>query len=431
MLKRTIASLLLSLVATTSLAATNERTAELVGHYRAGIAAMQARDWAAYDEQMRLALEIEPGHPALERHVARACAMTGRFDEAFLWLGRAVESGADFSIEMDAYLDTLKSDARFDTLLARVQALKQPMGNGREAFALAEADFLPEGIAWDPGEDIFYLGSIRRRSIVRIHRDGSHENFVAPGADGLLGVLGLRVDEYRRELWAVTVAQPGMSGLSDANNGTCTVHRYSLESGELLNVYRLGKEDEEHNLNDIVIATDGRAYITDALSGALYTITPGKEMLEVLHGPGTFYAPNGLALSSDGNRLYVAQYSIGIAIMDTATLEADVLPHPASVHPVGIDGLYYDGGSLIGVQNFLGMQQVTRFRLAPGGSAITSAEILQRQHPRFEDPTTAAIANGTIFVVANSQLPKLSADGTVPSPDAFTATYIISIDLQP
>jgi len=64
------------------MAATNERTAELLGHYQAGAAAMRAEDWAAYDEQMRLVLEIEPGHPAVMRHVARACAMTGRFDEA-------------------------------------------------------------------------------------------------------------------------------------------------------------------------------------------------------------------------------------------------------------------------------------------------------------------------------------------------------------
>jgi len=430
MVKRRSAFVLcMLLLAGVSIAATNERTAELLGHYHAGAAAMQAEDWASYDEQMRLVLEIEPGHPAVMRHVARACAMTGRFDEALLWLGRAVESGADFTLQYDSFFDTLRSDARFDTLLARVDALQQPMGTAQEVFRLPEADLLPEGIAYDPGDDVFYLGSIRRRSILRIQPDGTYETFAAPGADGMLGVLGLRVDIYRRELWAVTVAQPGMEGLTEETNGTSTVHRYSLDNGDLINVFLLGKDDEAHNLNDIVIATDGRAYVTDALSGALYTIAPGKAILEVMHGPGTFYAPNGLALSTDGNRLYVAQYSIGLAMMDTRTLEADILPHPGEVHPVGIDGLYYDRGSLIAVQNFLGMQQVSRFQLAEGGASITGATVLERQHPRFEDPTTAAIADGVLYIVANSQLPKLGGDGSVPPTDTFDDTFILRLDL--
>ncbi len=411
------------------MAATNERTADLITDYLAGMEAAQNEDWDTYAEHMLAILELEPGHPAVVRHLARAYANLGRTDDALDCLERVAETGADLNLADDEHFAGLKSSKRFAKIIARVAELKLPMGAASEAFRIPMRPLLPEGIAYDPAEDVFYLGSIHQRKILRIQRDGTYEDFTTVAADGMLGVLGLRVLPERRELWAVTAGIAGMNGLTDANEGASSVHRYSLETGELIQAYRVSNEDAKHNFNDIVVAADGRAYITDALSGALYTVDPKSNVLGVLHGPGTFSSPNGLALSPDGSLLYIAQYGVGVALMDTGTLEADILPHPESAAPVGIDGMYYRQGALIAVQNYLGMQQVTRFELRPDGRAITAAVCLERQHPSFEDPTTAAIAGDHLFIVANSQLPRLGEDGAIPGPEAFEDSVILKIRL--
>ena len=424
-----LAALLLAWTVASGYAATNERTATVITHYRTGMEAAKDEDWKSYAEHMLAILELEPGHPAIERHLARAYARQGRREDALTWLERAVNTGADFDLAEDEHFVDLRLDERFTRILARVAELKQPLGAASEAFRISTRPLLPEGIAFDPVDDVFYLGSIHQRKILRIQRDGNYDDFTGAAADGMLGVLGLRVVPERRELWAVTAGIAGMKGLTSAIEGASSVHRYSLEDGRLIKAYRASNEDEKHNFNDLVVAADGRAYITDALSGALYTIDPTSDTLEILHGPGTFSSPNGLALSHDGSRLYIAQYGIGIALMETGSLEADILPHPDTVTPVGIDGLYYYKGSLIAVQNFLGMQQVTRFELSADGAAIAASGVLERQHPSFEDPTTAAIAGGYLYVVANSQLPRLGEGGSVPAPGQFDDSVILRIRL--
>ena len=74
----------------------------------------------------------------------------------------------------------------------------------RIAFKINEPDLIPEGIAYDKRKITFYIGGTYLRKIVSIDEKGAVKNFTGEAQDGLRGVLGMRVDEKRRVLWAIS-----------------------------------------------------------------------------------------------------------------------------------------------------------------------------------------------------------------------------------
>src|SRR5215211_7738657 len=77
-------------------------------------------------------------------------------------------------------------------------------GQSRVAFRIPEPDLIPEGIAYDPVAQVFYVGSTYKRKIVSVDGRGVVRDFTGEGQDGLWGLLGMRVDAKRRLLWAVS-----------------------------------------------------------------------------------------------------------------------------------------------------------------------------------------------------------------------------------
>ena len=76
----------------------------------------------------------------------------------------------------------------------------------------------------------------------------------------------------------------------------------------------------------------------------------------------------------------------------------------------GIDGLYWHEGDLVGVQNSTNPGRVIRLRLADGGRRIDGLTVLQsHHHPDFVEPTTGAIADGALHVLANTYVGVLPA----------------------
>jgi len=406
----------------------NQTTARIIELWQAGAAARAEGDSVAYGTAMSEVLELEPGHPAAMRHLARACALQGNNELALEWLEKVARSGVDLQIGDDSTFVALFDTAEFKQITATVNEHKKPLGNCTVAFELDERDLLPEGIAYDPVDDVFYLGSVRRREILRIERDGSYEPFATPDSDTFFGVLGLRVVPEKRQLWAVTSEMAGMKGFDNEATERAGIHCFDLDSGKLKHSW-LVADSVAQNINDIIVTPDGTAYATSAYTGALLACDIESDVVRNALEPGTLYGPNGLTLSADGTKLYIAQYSIGIVVMDLSTGQADVLRHGEEINVVGIDGLYYHDGALIAVQNFLGMQQVTHFRLSDRGDFIEAARILERHDPRFHDPTTGAIVEGQLFLVANSQLPRVDRSGSVPHPKEFDPTYIVAVPL--
>ena len=204
------------------------------------------------------------------------------------------------------------------------------------------------------------------------------------------------------------------------------VLRYDLSHGRLAE--RIAAPDAQQ-LNDVALAADGTLYATDSEGHSLFRRRPGERVLSRLGEAGSLRGANGVAVAPDGT-VYVT-LSTGIARVDPAGGGAKRLPQPDSVVTGGIDGLYWHDGDLVGVQNSTNPGRVIRIALADGGQRVSGVTVLQsHHHPAFADPTTGAIANGVLHVIANSYVAHHQPDGTLKDAASLEPTAILAVPLR-
>jgi DNA-binding beta-propeller fold protein YncE len=287
----------------------------------------------------------------------------------------------------------------------------------RAAFTIAEPDLVPEGIAHDALTGTFFVSSTYKRKIVAVDRDGTTRDFATEAQDGLLGVVGMKVDVPRRRLW-VAASDAGVNmpikGMDAGTRGRSGVFLYDVETGKLLRRHLLGGPGEEHFLNDLVVVPSGDVYITDSKLGAIYAIREDRDQLELFVAPGQIPGANGIALSEDGRSLIVA-WSRSLAVVDLATARTTRLESP-TVHA---DGLAMYRGDVIAIQPWAQGRVVARYGLNRAHDRIEKETIVESDHPELSQPTTGVVVGDELFYIANSQLQLFRAlvrpDGTFPT----------------
>ncbi|HSH40136.1 MAG TPA: hypothetical protein VK993_15290, partial [Chthoniobacterales bacterium] len=149
-------------------------------------------------------------------------------------------------------------------------------------------------------------------------------------------ILGIRPDPASRS-FLVCVNEP------DGSNSA--VVRHHETSGAIEDTYKLPTPNAL--CNDIALLKNGNFAVTDSNNSAVFHLVDGK--LEPLALTTPVYAPNGIASDLDKNRLYVA-HAGGVAVHDLATGKSKELTAARTL--IGaIDGMVWQNGSLIGVQN--------------------------------------------------------------------------------
>jgi hypothetical protein len=357
-----------------------------------------------------------PNHGSLKLDVAMALARAGRTAEALQWLGRAAEMGigADLAALESAFGAAARTPA-FAAIRRRFDDNVAPRARGEVAFTLSERDLYPESVAYDPGHKTFYVGGMYRRKIVKVDAGGRVSDFVTPGRDGLFSVLGMKVDVARRELWANACnlgRGPAMANPEPETVGRAAVFRYDLDTGRLIRRYDGPAEPRPLCFNDLDLTASGDVYVSAGGSG-LYRVDRGRDVLE-LFVPASELLVNGLALSADGRKLYLAAHARGVVSLDLATRQWKPLSVPEDATLNGIDGLYVYRQGLVGVQNALrhGPARVVQAFLDASGERVTCVATLDRNHPLHDIPTTGVVVGEALYYVATSQLASFEADGS-------------------
>jgi sugar lactone lactonase YvrE len=268
------------------------------------------------------------------------------------------------------------------------------------AYELPGGQVYPEGITTDPRTGDLYAGSYEDGTIFKMtpgHRVA--ETFLPAGADGRTTALGLKVDQARR-LWAI-----------DADTGVAV---YDLRSRRLLARFDTPSQDP-HLINDLAIAPDGSAYITDSLRTVVYRVTPQQlarareqhgrasltpafDLADVVepHEPGTVTL-NGIVADPAGRYLLTADMTGG----DLYRID---LPS-AEIHKVVLDGgdlLYADGmelrhGTLRVAHANPDANAISRWQITRGGGTAHAERRVTDQ--ALQLPTTLTSSAGRLYVV--------------------------------
>lgn len=394
-------------------------------YFGRGAAALRQKDYAAYLENFKQAARLAPRHPEVVYNLARAHAFAGERAQAAEWLGRFIRMGLGHDPADDEAFTALKGSAEWRALMLDLEKTAAPVAGSRAAFTLAESDLIPEGIAHDPLENVFYVGSMHRRKIVRVDAGGRARDFTAEGQDGLWGVLGMRVDPARRVLWVNSVAGPE----AGEARGTSGVFKYDLKTGRLIKKYVLPNKPRTHLLNDVALNSRGDAFITDSEEGSVHVIRAVRDELETFVPAGRFVYPNGVTISDDGRRLYVADFASGLSAVDAETGDVTAVEYPAGVTVHGTDGLYFYRGGLVAIQNLRSPGRVVRLFLNKEGDRVEGARVIEAFNPLFDIPTTGAVVGEELFYIANSQLRKVNEQGVIPPGTRLEEVRVLRVRL--
>lgn len=115
------------------------------------------------------------------------------------------------------------------------------------------------------------IGSLGKGDISRIaYRTTSVEEWIKPGANGLNAVFGVYADEKHKTLWVC-------SDKTDAGKGEAAVKSFDLKTAAPKGSYPLPGKGPF--CNDIAVADDGTAYISDTAQATLWMLKPGTQSL--------------------------------------------------------------------------------------------------------------------------------------------------------
>jgi sugar lactone lactonase YvrE len=267
-----------------------------------------------------------------------------------------------------------------------------------------EKDFGPEGIAYDPQDRAFFLGSIRHRKIVRVVPGRAPEDFVSNPQQPMDAVLGLHVDAARRVLWAASHADEEQQGYTAADEGRCALLAIDLAS-RAVRTYPLPR-DGAHLLNDVAVDTHGTAFVTDSDAGQVWRLSATDGAMRPLTPVGSFIYPNGIAFDEGTQTLFVAD-TLGVWRVDPSTGAMRLLAAPRGIALGSFDGLYAFDGRLVGVQP-VGVGRVVALTLNAAHDAVTERHVIVPAHPAFHRPTTAAVVDDALYLVA-----QIESDPTV------------------
>jgi len=293
-------------------------------------------------------------------------------------------------------------------------------------FTLPEHDFYPENIAFDPQSGDYFLGSMGQSRILRIHSDGSYQDF-ASGLEPLLQTsVGMKVDPSRRYLWVCTGRYTLFGGTAEGPSQT-GVLLFDVDRGVLLRSWMVDQPGPAYIFNDLALANDGDAYVTTTLMGRVYRISPDSDEMELLVGqPDT--QTNGITMGPEGRYLF---FTLGptIARLDLQSREVMALTIPGD-SGVGTDGMYFFDGALIVVKPRL--KQIARLVLRPSLDAVERVDVLADGDPSFDYPTTGVVVGTDLVFVATSfaDLPR-NPESSVQHPDVLIQRLRLNAGNQP
>ncbi|MCX6492888.1 MAG: superoxide dismutase [Rhodococcus sp.] len=279
-------------------------------------------------------------------------------------------------------------------------------------FNLPGTGVFPEGIT--AADDTFYVTSTSDGAVFR-GTVGSPDVsvFLPGGADGRTGAAGIDVtdDDDRPDYMVIAGGATGKVWVYDAN------------SGDLVATFTNGLGPDATFLNDVAIADNGDAFVTDSRSPALYRIPFDQIVAGTQDAPletfvsfdGTPFAygegfnANGIVENDNETALIVVQSSTGNLYRIDKTSKDVTQVDLGGATLMNGDGMEMDDDTLYVVRNRDGL--ISKVDLDDDGRrGSVTGEITD---PSFAYPTTVAAVDDRLLVV-NSQFDKRGGEPVEP-----------------
>ena len=294
----------------------------------------------------------------------------------------------------------------------------------------------PEGVAYDPTRRAFLVSSLRFGTVSVVRRDGRVSTLVQDRA--MVSTLGLHVDVARQRL-LVAYADLGVGERStpETTQKLSGIGIFDLRSGRRLMLVDLAAVGGPgpHAANDLAVAPDGTAYVTDPLTDALFRVDQSGHASVLVRDarfrdasqPASF-GLNGIVWHRRGG------YLLAVKSWGGKLFRVTTDPDP-QVHRVDLDQPIFNGDglllrdnrTLVAVTNPLGPGGISAVRLLRSGDGWTSARTTRLQPWADPAPMTLAATPWGTYVL-DGRLGVLFGGGLA---DDFSLRRIGSITKEP
>jgi sugar lactone lactonase YvrE len=204
----------------------------------------------------------------------------------------------------EAMMRTMSVERLFRGFLASaLVALGAAACSGQSAtmITLPGTRVFPESLT-SKTDGTLIIGSLGHGNILRIAPGSTTaEEWIKTGTSGLNSVLGVFADEKSKLLWVC-------SNRFDNKGEATAVKTFDLKSAAPKNSYVLPGDDAL--CNDIAIALDGTAYISDTNQAIIWMLKPRANTLEIAAKDPLLAGADGLAFG-DKTTLYVNSVTTG------------------------------------------------------------------------------------------------------------------------
>ncbi len=266
-----------------------------------------------------------------------------------------------------------------------------PAPAGPPAMIVAErGGFIPEGIEYDTTNGRFLTGSLSEGSILQIHDDGRVTTVVSD--PDLVSSIGIEVDEPRDRL---LVANSDRAVFDGSGQGQAKLGVYDLATGDRLAMVDLAAvagaaDGAAYFANDVAVADDDTAYVTDTQSSVIYRVgTDYEAALLYRFEAGT--GPNGIVHHADGFLLVAGGAMLWKVTLDEPVTATEVtLPEEIP----GQDGAVWTADGRLAIVSNSGGRVVA---LTSNDDWATAQ--LAGVAPYETQATTAAVIGNDVYVV--------------------------------
>ena len=254
-----------------------------------------------------------------------------------------------------------------------------------------------------------------------------------PGANGMLGTVGMTLDEDRGRLWVANFGFDVGDGIPGSN-----LKIFDYTTGELTatvpETFELGVF-----FNELASDSSGKVYISDTLNPFIWVAEADLSGVELfvndtlLLNPERPFTLNGLALSPDENYLIVSVMDrndagggrlVSINVASRELKDVELTGTEAVAAFAGSDGMFFEDDMLFMVNLFSPAGAIITAEFSEGYS---SAELTIRDafQEHYDRPSASTINNGKHWTV-NSQLDHIIDDenGALGTPPSLPFTVV-------
>ncbi len=393
--------------------------------------ALRASDLALARREIARAASAWPAQPTYSW--TRAVLAARAFDTSAVAsaLGAYADLGVGRDIARgDTALARLASIPQLAAVRARLDAQLAPLVRSRSYATLPDSTFWPEGMDVDPASGRVFVTSIRHRTIAEVTPAGAYRELLTRSLPGVGAMFGVRYDARRNVLWATTSGSPYMNGYQPPDSAIAALLRIRIADGSIEERFDLPPIPGGHVLGDLAIGPQGDVFVTDSKEPVLYRLRAGATVLEPFRSP-LFRSLQGIAPAPDGRHVIVADYSHGLLRVELSTGVVTRLADAAGSTSIGCDGIAWDRGGIVAVQNGVLPPRVVRFQLDSAMTRIVRLDVLDRNATVADEPTIGAVYGSTFLYVANAHSDRYGPDGRPLDGAILPRATILAVPLSP